>query len=122
MGMPMSLYEAFVKEISPLTRGYPSLVRMVCDGLVQTVVLERSDSPALSIVFEQSGKVRFEGKHVNPGAKISSTAKMSYKDATSLILTGMRLVDQSFDEHMDLVDRKAAKRGHSGPRGLDTIL
>lgn len=118
----MSLYEAFVKELSPLTRGYQSLNRMICDGLVQTVVLERSDFPALSIVFEQSGKVRFEGEHVNLGAKISSTSGISNKeDAVSLILTGMRYVDTSFKEHMDAVDKKAAKRGNQGPRGLDTI-
>lgn len=122
MGMPMSLYQAFVKELSQLTRGYGGLNRMVCDELVQTVVLERANSPALRIIFERSGKVSFHGEHVNAGAKISSISGMSDREATSLIVTGMRLIDRSFDEHMDVVERKAAIRGNRGPRGMDTIL
>lgn len=121
----MSLYQAFVQELSQLTRGYEGLNRMVCNEPEQTVVIERNNTPALSIIFEERGKVSFAGEHVNTGAKISSTAGMSEESAVSLIIAAMKEIDKSFYSHAAAIEKKAEDKaeikGNRGPRGMDTI-
>lgn len=126
----MSLYEAFVQELSQLNRGNPDLHCMISDQTNQTIVLEKKNGDRLSVVFGAKVRVQSDLLGVDGHGPIRAIrASMSYpvngisdeKAIVEIVIGTMRMVDSDFNNHVTNVETRKAARGNRGPRGMDTI-
>lgn len=118
----MTLFKAFVQELTQLNRGNADLHCTIVDEPGQTVVLEFANSGPLRLSFEWGRLVEIdkEGSDNVYKWKPYRAEGVSDEEAVSKIIANMRSIDPSFDRHVEAVNNKSANNNR-GPRGLDTI-